>query len=159
MVLNQSNPAFTNDVRWDIQWPFPVGVSISDGFGHREKPCEHCSSDHKGVDFTPGYGSVPQAIYAGKVINIGNSGSEGLGYYVEIEHEIRGQKIVTVYGHLQADSFKVAKGDIVKVGDAIGLVGSTGSSTGAHLHFEVHVNGVAVNPFTWLVENVGFYKP
>lgn len=157
MVLDKSDPAFTNDITWDIQWPFPVGVSMSSPFGHREKPCEQCSSEHQGVDFTPGYGSTPQAIYTGVVKSVSSEGD--LGYHVVITHTIRGHKVDTVYGHLQQDSTTLKVGDKVKVGDPVGLVGSTGMSTGAHLHFGVYVDGKVVDPMVWMQENVGVYRP
>jgi murein DD-endopeptidase MepM/ murein hydrolase activator NlpD len=79
--------------------------------------------------------------------------SGGYGQHVYIEHQVNGQSVMTVYAHLQADSSPLRVGDRVSVGDFIGLVGSTGTSTGPHLHFEVRVDGVYVDPFAFLTAN------
>ncbi len=146
------NFLYTNNPNGTIQWPFPIAVPISDPYGPRVAPCSGCSTFHKGVDFTPGYGAHIQAIADGVVINIDNV-DWSYGQHVEIEHVIDGQKVVSLYAHMQVGSIKVTMGQHVKVGDEIGLVGTTGESTGPHLHLEIHVNGVAVDPFEWLKEH------
>ena len=77
----------------------------------------------------------------------------GYGQFVSIEHTLNGQSIVTVYAHMQRGSSPLSKGEIIRVGKLVGLVGNTGISTGPHLHFEVRVNGQKVDPFTWLEAN------
>ncbi|GAA3736373.1 hypothetical protein GCM10022239_10320 [Leifsonia bigeumensis] len=146
------NFAYTNDPNGTIQWPFAVAVPISDGFGYRISPCAGCSTDHKGVDFTPGAGAVIQAIADGVVSAVVPS-HYGLGNHVIIDHHINGQLIQSVYAHMADNSMRVVVGQHVKVADEVGLVGSTGESTGAHLHLEIHVNGVPVDPFAWLKAN------
>ncbi|HEY9498119.1 MAG TPA: peptidoglycan DD-metalloendopeptidase family protein [Terrimesophilobacter sp.] len=146
------NFAYTNDPNGTIQWPFPIAVPISDGFGYRISPCPGCSTDHKGVDFTPGAGAVIQAIADGTVSAVVAS-HYGLGNHVIIDHHINGQLVQSVYAHMADGSMKVVVGQQVKVTDEVGLVGSTGESTGAHLHLEIHVNGVPVDPFAWLKAN------
>jgi murein DD-endopeptidase MepM/ murein hydrolase activator NlpD len=135
----------------NIRWPFPTAVPISSGFGDRVAPCRYCSSDHKGVDFTPGNGA-PIYVIADGVVTAAEYGG-GYGQYVYIEHQINGQTIVTVYAHMQRGSSPLQVGEQVRVGDFIGLVGNTGTSTGPHLHFEVRINGEYVDPFAWLKEN------
>lgn len=146
------NFSFTNDPNGTIQWPFPIGVPISSGFGDRIAPCSGCSSYHEGVDFTPGIGTAIQAIADG-VVSVVRDDTWGLGSHVVIDHHINGQLIQSVYGHILLGSIRVVVGQQVKVADEIGQVGSTGASTGAHLHLEIHVNGVPVDPFAWLKAN------
>ena len=134
-----------------VRWPFPVAVPISSGFGNRIAPCRYCSSYHRGVDFVPGRGAPTYAMADGIVTQSEFSG--GYGQHVYIEHQINGQSVLTVYAHLQKDSSPLRVGDRVSVGDFIGLVGSTGTSTGAHLHFEVRIDGVYVDPFAYLTAN------
>jgi hypothetical protein len=136
-----------------IRWPFPTAVPISSGFGNRIAPCRYCSSYHRGVDFVPGRGKPTYAMADGVVTQSEFSG--GYGQHVYIEHQINGQSVMTVYAHLQRDSSPLRVGDRVSVGDFVGLVGSTGTSTGAHLHFEVRIDGVYVDPFAFLTANAG----
>jgi len=135
----------------EVRWPFPVAVPISSGFGNRVAPCRYCSSYHRGIDFVPGNGTPTYAIAAGTVTQSEFSG--GYGQHVYLEHQINGQSVLTVYAHLQRDSSPLRVGDQVNVGDFVGLVGSTGTSTGAHLHFEVRIDGVYVDPFAYLQAN------
>ncbi len=134
-----------------IRWPFPTAVPISSGFGDRVAPCRYCSSNHRGVDFTPGLGSPIFAIADGVVTTAEFGG--GYGQYVYIEHEINGQRTLSVYAHMQRGSSPLRVGEEIQVGDFIGLVGNTGTSTGAHLHFEIRINDEYVDPFAWLKEN------
>ena len=134
-----------------IRWPFPTAVPISSGFGDRVAPCRYCSSDHRGVDFVPGNGAPIFAIADG-VVTASEFGG-GYGQYVYLEHDINGRSVLTVYAHMQRNSSPLRVGDVVQVGDFIGLVGNTGISTGPHLHFEVRIEGEYVDPFAWLKEN------
>ena len=145
--------AYTNNPLGTIQWPFPVPVPIASGYGDRLVPnCGYCSTFHNGVDFTPGAGAPIQAIADGIVVGV-NSISGGFGQHVVIEHTINGQKIQSLYAHMLSGSIRVTEGQAVKVGDQVGQVGSTGASTGAHLHLEVHIDGLPVDPFAWLKAN------
>ena len=146
------NWAYTNDPNGTIQWPFAVAVPISDGFGWRVSPCYGCSTYHLGVDFTPGAGAVIQAIADG-VVSAVVASHYGLGNHIIIDHHINGQLVQSVYAHMADGTMKMVVGQQVKVTDEVGRVGSTGSSTGAHLHLEIHVNGVPVDPFEWLKAN------
>jgi murein DD-endopeptidase MepM/ murein hydrolase activator NlpD len=134
-----------------IRWPFPYATPISSGYGDRVAPCRGCSSHHNGVDFTPGSGTPIYAIADGVVTASEFSGS--FGQHVYMDHVINGQKVESIYGHMITGSSPLVAGQTVKVGDLIGLVGSTGASTGAHLHLEVHLDGVIVDPFAWLQAN------
>lgn len=146
---------FKNDVTWKIQWPFPVGVPVTSPFGPRTAPCAGCTSKHMGVDLGAGDGSHIQAMTDGVVKVIANEGSDDYGYYAVINYQVRGQDVDVYYGHMQVDSSPLKVGDKVKVGDLVGLVGSTGHSTGPHLHYEVHVDGKVVDPMVWTKANVG----
>ncbi len=134
-----------------VRWPFPVAVPISSGFGNRIAPCRYCSSYHRGVDFVPGRGAPTYAMADGVVTQSEFSG--GYGQHVYITHQINGQSVMTVYAHLQRDSSPLRVGETVSAGDFVGLVGNTGTSTGPHLHFEVRIDGVYVDPFAFLTAN------
>jgi murein DD-endopeptidase MepM/ murein hydrolase activator NlpD len=151
MKLGIQSFAYTNDTNGTIQWPFPAPVPISSGFGARVSPCGGCSSFHEGVDFIPGSGTPIDAVADGTVTYAAYDSS--FGYHVIIDHNINGQKVQTLYAHMLAGSIKVSVGQQVTVAQELGQVGSTGHSTGAHLHLEVHLNGVPVDPFAWLKAN------
>ncbi len=135
----------------------PQGVPISSYFGYRS--CSGCSSDHQGLDFNPGEGTPIQAIADGTVITASRPGGSW-GEYVEIEHVINGQRIVSLYAHMLEGSVPLQVGQTVTVGTLVGQVGNTGQSTGAHLHLGVYLDGSSVtgratDPYAWLTENAG----
>jgi murein DD-endopeptidase MepM/ murein hydrolase activator NlpD len=132
-----------------VQWPVPSTTTISSGFGYRS--CDGCSSDHLGIDLNPGNGYPVQAIADGVVVVAEESGA--LGVHVVVEHTVNGQVVRSVYGHLQYGSAAVSVGQTVTRGQQLGLVGSTGESTGPHLHFGVMIDGVEVDPLPWLMLN------
>jgi murein DD-endopeptidase MepM/ murein hydrolase activator NlpD len=142
---------YTNDTNGTIQWPFPAPVPISSGFGSRNSPCGGCSSFHEGVDFIPGTGTPIGVIADGTVTYAAYDGN--FGYHVIVDHNINGQKVQSLYAHMIAGSIKVVVGQQVTVTQELGQVGSTGHSTGAHLHLEVHLDGTPVDPFAWLKAN------
>ena len=138
-----------------LRWPLD-SLKLASGFGPRAAPCAACSSFHEGVDFDPGYGAQVHAIAAGVVVETDNPNYSALGVHVAIQHEIDGQIIVSAYGHMQYGSMTLTVGDTVKVGQVVGLVGSTGASTGPHLHLEIRLNGTdAVNPLAWMQARLG----
>jgi murein DD-endopeptidase MepM/ murein hydrolase activator NlpD len=151
-----SGPAsLTSSSTAAVQWPFPDVVPISSGFGGRQVAnCNFCSTNHQGLDFTPGAGTPIHAIAAGTVSRV-ELGGGALGYNVWIDHVVDGEPVTTVSAHMLAGSIRVSEGQQVTAGQTIGLVGSTGNSTGAHLHFEVHVAGTPVDPYPWLVAHAG----
>jgi len=144
-------PTYTNNAESAVQWPFPVGVPISSRFGPRSSPGGIGSTNHKGVDFTPGQGTPINAIAAGVVSHVQRSDAGGLGVYVVIDHVIDGQTISSWYGHMLTGSPLVSEGQAVLVGQPIGSVGNTGTSTGAHMHLEIHEGSTPVDPFAWLL--------
>ncbi len=125
--------------------PVP-GKAISSRFGSRIDPFKGSYAMHSGLDFKVSYGVNVKATGAGKVIFAGRKG--GYGNLVEIQHE---NGFTTRFAHLSR--ILVSKGQKIEAGTNIGKVGSTGRSTGPHLHYEVRVHGVAVNPKTYI--NVG----
>ncbi len=122
---------------------WPVRGMLSSGFGVRTSPFTGTPVFHHGLDIVAGTGVRVCAAAAGKVVR---SGYESLfGNVVVLEH---GFGYRTLYAHLQERL--AAVGDIVQKGDPVGTVGDTGRTTGPHLHYEVHVNGLAVNPSRFL---------
>ncbi|MEQ1737665.1 MAG: M23 family metallopeptidase [Rhodoglobus sp.] len=150
----------TRDYAYDatagaIRWPFPTQVKISSGYGERVAPCQGCSSVHMGLDFQPPNDSPIYAIADG-VVAISQDDSYGYGNHVYINHGDllgNGTNIQSLYAHMQHGSVPLVAGQQIKVGDFIGLVGRTGTATGIHLHFELLVDGVQVDPFQWLQMN------
>jgi murein DD-endopeptidase MepM/ murein hydrolase activator NlpD len=118
-------------------------VEFTSGFGVRSDPFLGRPAMHAGLDFRGATGDPIRATANGRVISAGNSG--GYGRMVEIDH---GNGLSTRYGHMSAINVKV--GDSIKIGQVIGLVGSTGRSTGPHLHYETRIDGEAVDPQKFL---------
>ncbi len=136
-----------------IRWPFPYQVTISSPYGPRIAPCRGCSTFHNGVDFTPGAGAAIFAIADG-VVTSREDGTSEYGNFVIITHKIAGDSVTSTYAHMLAGSSPIALGQTVHVGDFLGLVGMTGEATGPHLHFEIAVNGVRLDPIPWLEAHV-----
>jgi murein DD-endopeptidase MepM/ murein hydrolase activator NlpD len=118
------------------------------GFGMRNHPTKGGKRMHTGQDFGASQGTPIVAAAGGRVVENKND-QNGYGNYVVIEHMSGGQKIETLYGHMK-DPSPLQVGASVQQGQQIGLVGSTGSSTGPHLHFEVIVNGKPQDPMAFL---------
>lgn len=123
----------------------PVRGQIVSGYGYRNDPFTGAWQMHTGVDIDAPFGAPVRAAAAGKVITAGWDGS-GYGLQVEIDH-LNG--LVTKYAHLSRTA--VREGDMVLRGQIIGYVGSTGYSTGPHLHYEVIENGIKVNPEKYIL--------
>jgi murein DD-endopeptidase MepM/ murein hydrolase activator NlpD len=121
----------------------PVPGAITSGFGYRMHPIFHVRKLHTGVDMHAGMGESIKAAAAGTVVFAGWRG--GYGKCVIIDH---GGGLATLYAH--QSEILVSVGQVVKRGVVIGKVGSTGYSTGPHLHFEVRVNGTPVDPVGYL---------
>lgn len=123
--------------------PVNLGISLSSGFGVRSDPFRGGAAMHSGVDIP---GPIGTPIYATADGIVGRAGwVGGYGNLVELEH---GQGIQTRYGHMS--EIIATPGTRVKRGQLIGLMGSTGRSTGSHLHYEVRLGGRAVNPTPFL---------
>ena len=119
------------------------GVTFTSGFGMRYHPVLHQRRAHKGVDLAAPTGTPVYAPADGVVGKAEWFSSYGL--YISLGH---GASIETRYGHLSR--LNVSAGQQVRKGDLIGFVGSTGRSTGPHLHYEVRIDGMAVNPIPYL---------
>lgn len=150
-----SSATYVNNPLGKIQWPFSVTVPISDVFGYRVPPCGWCSSDHKGVDFDTGEGYPFQAVADGVVTKVNLANDNSLGIYVVVTHDVNGLRFDSWYAHALPGSIMVSEGQAVTVTQILGQVGDTGASTGSHLHLEIHLNGVPVDPFAWLTANAG----
>lgn len=126
-------------------WPVGIaGTYITSGYGGRQHPIQGVYKYHDGIDIgNAGFGAPVVAAADGVVTYAGPMG--GYGNCVMINH---GDGIVTLYGHGQ--EIKTTLGTTVKQGDIIMLVGSTGNSTGPHLHFEVRKNGISTDPIPYL---------
>jgi len=120
---------------------------LSSGYGMRTHPVLGGRRAHKGVDLPAATGTPIHAAADGVVGKADWFG--GYGLYVQLEH---GGAFETRYGHMSR--IAVASGQTVRKGDIIGYVGTTGRSTGPHLHYEVRVNGEAVNPAPYMTGNV-----
>ena len=121
------------------------GARLTSGYGMRDHPVLRQRRRHNGVDLAAPTGTPVYATADGIVGRADWFSSYGL--YISIDH---GGEIETRYAHLSR--LAVAAGDRVEVGDIIGYVGSTGRSTGPHLHYEVRIDGVAVNPIPYMQE-------
>jgi hypothetical protein len=128
----------------EMLWPVPTANRISSGFGYRGDPFTSVRTYHFGIDIPARPGTEIIAVLPGTVI-ISAYCRTTFGHHVVIDH---GGGIATVYTHNNRNFVQV--GDSVEAGDVIAHVGNTGRSTGAHLHFEVRVNGQAVNPTLWV---------
>ena len=132
------------------------GATVTSGFGTRIHPITNKKTTHKGLDLAKGYGTPLLASAGGKIKYCLEGPTKGWGYYVEIDH---GNGLLTRYAHCgpkkdgapgvppKREDWNLFKdGSQVKQGDIIAYEGSTGGSTGAHVHFEIRVDGTAVDP-------------
>jgi len=121
----------------------PIQGRISSGYGYRIHPIRGDRHFHSGIDYVAPYGAPIASTREGTVILV--TYNSGYGNYVIIDH---GNGMASLYAHLS--SFAVGVGQRVTQGQTIGYIGSTGSSTGPHLHFEIRVNGVHRNPLDYV---------
>lgn len=124
----------------------PVAGPVTSPFGMRLHPVLNVWKLHDGIDFGAGCGTPIRASAPGVVIE--TYFNAGYGNLLTLEHDLDGHKVRTRYTH--ASDFSVNPGDTVQMGQVIGRIGSTGYSTGCHLHFMVWVDGELVDPATWL---------
>lgn len=135
-------------MRWISSTPAisPVRGILTSGFGYRADPMTHGRGNHQGIDIAASYGQPVHASGDGLVLQAGEQG--GYGKAVFLAH---GFGLTTRYGHMSA--ITVRPGQRVKRGDVIGRVGSSGRSTGPHLHYEVRVDGEPLNPVGYILDN------
>lgn len=126
-----------------FQWPSAASTTITSPYGYRVHPITKTRRLHRGIDIGAPAGTNVLAAEAGTVITAGWNNS--YGYYVTISH---GSGLVTLYAH--NSKLIVSRGQTVSKGQVIAKVGSTGDSTGPHVHFEVMVNGALQNPLNYL---------
>lgn len=122
-----------------LQWPVKGKYRISSHYGYRNHPLTGTKKFHSGVDIAVELATPVYAAGSGTVIYAGRKG--GYGRCIIIQHKFG---FTTVYGHLSA--YYTTVGREIKQGQVIGFVGSTGISTGNHLHFEIRKNNIAINP-------------
>lgn len=142
IVANQSNTDYAGG---EMAWPAPGYTGISSKYGMRKHPILKKNKMHTGVDINVPMGKDIVAANDGKVILAGTNG--GYGKCIIIDH---GGKIATLYAHNSKLLVKV--GDKVKRGQVIAKCGSTGLSTGPHLHFEVRINGKHTDPMPYITK-------
>lgn len=123
-------------------------IDMLSGFGIRLHPVHKVKKLHKGIDFTAPAGTPIQATGDGRVVKVESAG-RGYGNNITIDH---GYGYKTLYAHMK--SISVRSGEVVKKGQTIGTVGNTGTSTAPHCHYEVHINGVAVNPVDYVLDGL-----
>ncbi|WP_294532355.1 M23 family metallopeptidase, partial [uncultured Rhodoblastus sp.] len=126
-----------------VRQPMTGPLDVTSSFGFRTDPFLGRPALHSGVDLRGDIGDLVRATAAGRVVVAGPSG--GYGNLVEIDH---GAGLATRYGHLS--QIAVDDGQWVEAGAFLGEIGSTGRSTGPHLHYEVRVDGAAVDPARYL---------
>ena len=144
-ALQQQQAAGTADIA-PTGWALPVSGWISSPFGPRVRPCGICNAFHLGVDLATGTGTIIRAAHDGTVVYAGWNGT--YGYFILIDH---GSGVYTGYAHMEYGGILVSIGQQVAAGQPIGRVGMTGDATGPHLHFEVRLNGVQINPYPFML--------
>ena len=148
-IINQANPTKTY-ASGKLAWP--MHGAMEQGFGPTPYAFEPSITYHgvryrhfhTGIDIATAFGTPIRAAADGQVINTGFS-SYGYGLHVIVSHN---PQLATLYAHMS--KLAVAQGQVVKQGQILGYEGSTGNSTGPHLHFEVRINGDFVNPLGYL---------
>lgn len=142
-LLAAQNSGNSTYVGGTFMWPVPSSTTITSPYGMRRDPFNHKQRKHTGIDIAAPRGTPIVAANSGTVIVAGWS-AKGYGNYVVINH---GGGKSTLYAH--QSQIAVSKGDKVTKGQTIGYIGSTGNSTGPHLHFEVLINGDDTNPMNY----------
>jgi murein DD-endopeptidase MepM/ murein hydrolase activator NlpD len=153
----KTKPQFPVDGKRNKDW------KITSPFGIRIHPIEKIKKSHNGIDI---WGPKPkiwiESWHDGKVIAAGTSKLKladgslgGVGWYVDVRSKINGKYYVARYAHMVENSLTVVKGERVKAGQRLGIMGTTGASTGKHLHFEICKGSV----HRWTLDGSGFVDP
>ena len=142
-TAQNTTPSGNGQSTGSMMWPCPSSKRVTSDYGPRTSPTNGASSNHKGIDIGAAYGA--DIVAAGGGTGLVASSSSSGGNYVIIDH---GGGLCTVYMH--ASSLTVSAGQTVSKGQVIAKVGSTGISTGNHLHFGVTLNGVYVSPWGYV---------
>lgn len=140
------NYALVSPGSGEVRYPLPAGTY---------RVTRTLSSVTNGADMVTGDPGIPIYATAAGVVRNSAESIGGYGVAVVIDHVIGGQAVSSLYGHMLSGSRQVQVGQTVEAGQLIGYVGSTGSSTANHLHFEVRVGGGLVEPIAWLAANAG----
>ena len=142
--LSSSDPGYTYTGSGIFTWPLSTGGTLTSNYGYRIHPISGVRKMHTGIDLAAPAGTPILAAESGTVSLVRKLGT-GYGWYVVVSH---GSNISTLYAHMS--SIIVSQGQAVSRGQKLGGVGTTGSSTGNHLHFEVRVNGAHVSPWGYI---------
>ena len=127
----------------ELKTATPVMGTVTSPFGYREHPTKGRYAAHAGVDIAADHGTGVACFADGVVAEVGQN--DDFGRYLRVDHP---NGVSTFYSHCHAVLVEI--GDEVRVGQTVAQVGSTGQSTGAHLHFEVHLNGVRLDPLYYI---------
>jgi len=152
-----------SEVSWPLEGEYGKDFRTTSSFGWRIHPIRRVRAHHNGEDLVHRESDAPVlAIYDGVVTEARpakgryqNGEPKGYGYFVAVRHKINGKFYVALYAHLVKNSFMVRKGQRVKAGQPLGIMGTSGASTGIHLHFEIHEG----KKFGWSSNGVGFLDP
>ena len=142
--MSVSDPGYTYTGNGVFTWPLSIKGTLTSNYGYRIHPISGKRKMHTGIDLAAPAGTPILAAESGTVITVQKRGT-GYGWYVVVSH---GSNISTLYAHMS--SIIVSPGQTVSRGQKLGGVGTTGSSTGNHLHFEVRVNGAHVSPWGYI---------
>lgn len=145
VLLDRSKYPLTSPGSGEVHYPLPSGsYSVWRTVG----------GAHQGIDMVAPAGTPIYAVTSG-VVRISQESYFGYGVAVVLDGVVGGQRVSTVYAHMISGSRRVEAGETVQAGQLLGLVGTTGRSYGNHLHLEVRVNGMLVEPGAWLATNAG----
>lgn len=149
-IKNAQNVGSDQKYDGDFSWPCPGYYYVSSPYGYRNHPISGKYKFHKGIDIAGGgIKGKPIVAAADGIVSIATYNSGGYGHYVMVNHGTGkdGKSYVTLYAHMTR--YIVSVGQYVKKGQTIGYVGTSGASTGYHLHFEIRANGETTNPMSY----------
>ena len=143
---------YINNPNSIIQWPFHETWPFGDMFGPRDTTgCGACSSFESGIDIMAPEGMAILSIADGVVSDVHPADDNGYGVHVTVDHVINGEVFQSNYNHMLEGSIVVQVGQKVKLGDPLGQVGNTGTSTAPHTCFLILIDGTPVDPYAWMI--------